>query len=923
MAINLGNVVGLIASTAAPVKKYIWWFHILDAAYPNEGILKRWDEVSGSWIRAEDSFWLGAVNGINQTAPPGSPAVGDSYLIASSGTSGAFVGKENQHALWLGHSWTYTVPKTGSRGSSKSSSSATYYFTGSAWTTVSIAGITGATNGLSISGSNVKFGGTPLTEAVQLNINSSGGGALQFLDGGDILADIASRRLYFDTAEISVDWDTGHLNNVGGDVRLDWLGGYAYDGSGQYSVNWFDHQLHAFNGLSVDYDFRQLMAIDSFLSAPAIDWQYRYAYADNGNRTIHWNTCELRDYTDSNLSVDWGSRVLHLSDGTASIRWADHTLLSSSSDVTLQWQDGFLFDAAGNHSVEWAYRYLITSGGAYVVDWENGAMADASDVNAFNWFSRIIYDTAGLQSVRGNARQLVDELGSTAIQWSDSNRFIYGVWTWANSAGLAGEMNMYGRINLQSWESYVPANVNSNTDYSGRLTISAFQQANHDYPNGDAIRIIEEHASAKGGIKWYSAGKPAQVVSTNAEPFAVTTGQTLILSVSGGASITVTFTPAISGAATASELSDAITKAINYTNPAGPTGLVDPQYWGQCVPYILQSGTNRPDDPLYIAIRSAVLGLGGNVNITGGTARAALGFSIATTTGTSGTTTLTGGRSVEQMAWLIAHHLPNNPASNNDHYHLSVELPDASGEMQTRVSWEMYRDVARMMVSSAMLVLDTYPLTISASANSNKSIYFSRDNTARDISRVFELQVKGDTADGGNLGIRAFSDAGVVTELLTFNRLGKYMAANGAMEWKIRSTANTAATTMTLSPQNGNSFQLSGTGTVQYIANTDWQAGSLMLIKLQGAATLTHNAGSPTSTNRPLKLRGGVNYTAGTNGSIHVFQYDGSGYSNVWEEVSRSSVDPVMAIGQFTFIESPSGVLRLQKAGVDMATWGE
>lgn len=43
------------------------------------------------------------------TGPPGSPSVGDRYLIAAAGTSGVFIGKENQVAEWLSTSeWIFS-----------------------------------------------------------------------------------------------------------------------------------------------------------------------------------------------------------------------------------------------------------------------------------------------------------------------------------------------------------------------------------------------------------------------------------------------------------------------------------------------------------------------------------------------------------------------------------------------------------------------------------------------------------------------------------------------------------------------------------------------------------------------------------------------------------------------------------------------
>ena len=47
------------------------------------------------------------------TALPGSPATGDKYLVASTGTSGALIGQENKIATWNGTAWTSLAPTVG------------------------------------------------------------------------------------------------------------------------------------------------------------------------------------------------------------------------------------------------------------------------------------------------------------------------------------------------------------------------------------------------------------------------------------------------------------------------------------------------------------------------------------------------------------------------------------------------------------------------------------------------------------------------------------------------------------------------------------------------------------------------------------------------------------------------------------------
>lgn len=46
------------------------------------------------------------------TTPPGSPAVGDTYIPAATAT-GAWAGKEGQVATWSGTAWIFGVPRVG------------------------------------------------------------------------------------------------------------------------------------------------------------------------------------------------------------------------------------------------------------------------------------------------------------------------------------------------------------------------------------------------------------------------------------------------------------------------------------------------------------------------------------------------------------------------------------------------------------------------------------------------------------------------------------------------------------------------------------------------------------------------------------------------------------------------------------------
>lgn len=48
----------------------------------------------------------------NLATPPASPATGDTYIVAASGT-GAWAGKDGQVTLWDGAAWVFYVPRLG------------------------------------------------------------------------------------------------------------------------------------------------------------------------------------------------------------------------------------------------------------------------------------------------------------------------------------------------------------------------------------------------------------------------------------------------------------------------------------------------------------------------------------------------------------------------------------------------------------------------------------------------------------------------------------------------------------------------------------------------------------------------------------------------------------------------------------------
>jgi hypothetical protein len=89
---------------------------------PRSGIKYGWALGESGWNTEMDNdllligrvgVHLSVKNRIT-TAPPGSPAAGDTYIPAATAT-GAWAGKEGQIAIWSGTTWVFYVPRKGWR----------------------------------------------------------------------------------------------------------------------------------------------------------------------------------------------------------------------------------------------------------------------------------------------------------------------------------------------------------------------------------------------------------------------------------------------------------------------------------------------------------------------------------------------------------------------------------------------------------------------------------------------------------------------------------------------------------------------------------------------------------------------------------------------------------------------------------------
>jgi hypothetical protein len=95
-------------------------------ALTNLGINFNWDVGEDGWKAGVDSNWAllellvqGNVAERTLTAPPGSPTLGERHLVAASGATGNWAGKENCPTIYTGvtamgvSGWVFATPKEG------------------------------------------------------------------------------------------------------------------------------------------------------------------------------------------------------------------------------------------------------------------------------------------------------------------------------------------------------------------------------------------------------------------------------------------------------------------------------------------------------------------------------------------------------------------------------------------------------------------------------------------------------------------------------------------------------------------------------------------------------------------------------------------------------------------------------------------
>ena len=115
------------------------------------------------------------------------------------------------------------------------------------------------------------------------------------------------------------------------------------------------------------------------------------------------------------------------------------------------------------------------------------------------------------------------------------------------------------------------------------------------------------------------------------------------------------------------------------------------------------------------------------------------------------------------------------------------------------------------------------------------------------------------------------------------DNLGDHLATRSFKT--IKGTDIASATNITIGT-SGNTFDVTGTTTIQHFDNANWVVGSVISLHFDGAVTLTNNAGGLSGNQANILLSVDTNFTTATGDILTFLLHD----STNWQEISRNSV---------------------------------
>jgi hypothetical protein len=113
------------------------------------------------------------------------------------------------------------------------------------------------------------------------------------------------------------------------------------------------------------------------------------------------------------------------------------------------------------------------------------------------------------------------------------------------------------------------------------------------------------------------------------------------------------------------------------------------------------------------------------------------------------------------------------------------------------------------------------------------------------------------------------------------DNLGDHIATKSFKQIKGTDVASGDAVTLGF---GGNTFDITGTTTINHINNTNWVVGSVIILHFDGAVTLTNNAGGLTGSEANILLSGDTNFTSSAGDALSFVLHD----STNWVEISRN-----------------------------------
>ena len=113
------------------------------------------------------------------------------------------------------------------------------------------------------------------------------------------------------------------------------------------------------------------------------------------------------------------------------------------------------------------------------------------------------------------------------------------------------------------------------------------------------------------------------------------------------------------------------------------------------------------------------------------------------------------------------------------------------------------------------------------------------------------------------------------------DNLGDHLATRSFKT--IKGTDIASATNITIGT-SGNTFDVTGTTTIQHFDNANWVVGSVISLHFDGAVTLTNNAGGLSGNEANILLSGDANFTSSAGDALSFVLHD----STNWVEVSRN-----------------------------------